>query len=74
MKTTSPLEPTKTRTSEIPWRAIGCALAAALARLGIVVAIAAMLLIRLLNEIAAALVYVIAAVLALMFTTCSFAP
>lgn len=45
--------------------AIVCALFAALARLGVVAAIGAWLVILLLNEVATALVYVIAAVLAL---------
>jgi len=72
--TTTATEPTKIRTSYIPWRAIGGALLAALVRLGVVVAVAAVLVTLLLNEVAAALVYVIAAVLALMFSTCSFAP
>ena len=72
MMTTNTTEPTQTRTSNVPWRAIGCALLAATARLGVVVAAAAVLLILLLNEIAATLVYTLAAVLALMFSTCSF--
>ena len=72
MTTTDSTAATKTGTFDIPWRAIGTALLAALARLTVVVAAATVLAILLLNEIAATLVYVVAAVLALVFTTCSF--
>lgn len=59
-------QPTKSaRTNTVLWRAMGAALVAALARLAIVAALAIWLLIMLLNEVAAALVYAIAAVLAL---------
>lgn len=65
MKTTHDLDAT--------WssgRTILTALLAACARLGVVAAVAAWLVILLLHEVAAALVYVIAAVLALVFFSC----
>lgn len=52
------------------WRTLGTALLAALARLAVTGAAATVLVIVLLNEIAAALVYVIATALALMFACC----
>lgn len=55
-------------------RAIGgrvlCALVTASARLAVTAGIAAWLFVMLLNEIAAALVYVIATMLALLFWSC----
>lgn len=58
----------KARTHDIPTRAIIAALLAALVRLGIITGVAACLLIILLNEVTAALLYVIAATLALFFS------
>lgn len=52
------------------WPALGAALLAALARLGVVAAAATLLFVLLLNEVAAALVYVLAAALALFFAGC----
>ena len=63
MTTTQPRK--SARTNTVLWRAMGAALVEAFARLAIVAALAIWLLIMLLNEVAAALVYAIAAVLAL---------
>lgn len=61
---------TEERTVSRLWRTLGAALLAALARLAVTGAAATVLVIILLNEVAAALVYVIATVLALMFACC----
>jgi hypothetical protein len=65
---------THDKTDPNPNRAVGgrilCALLAASARLAVTAGIAAWLFVMLLNEIAAALVYAIAAMLALLFWSC----
>lgn len=58
--------PKNVRRSDL--RSVGAALLAALARLGVVAVAAAWLFVLLLNEIATALVYVLAAMLALFWS------
>lgn len=68
---TRPTPPTKhARTNQVSWGVIATSMLAALSRLAVVSALGACLVIALLNEVAAALVYLIAAVLAL-FWACS---
>lgn len=58
------------RSDNLLLRLLGAQLVAALARLALVGAVAAWLVVFLLNEIAAALVYVIITALTLLFSSC----
>lgn len=70
MTTTLTPHPKNDATTLVPWRAIVAALVGATARLGVVASVGACLFVLLLNEIAAALVYAIAALLGLFLWSC----